>query len=81
MSIGRAKLLYVCACMFVSGICAEGIFCAFSLVTKNVKSRSKIALFFFQMHTILKFDFQKRKQLHFTEENYLYYTKKTPLFM
>ena len=29
------------------------------------------------MSAILKFDFQKRKQLHFSEENYLYYTKKT----
>ena len=29
------------------------------------------------MGTILKLDFQKRKQLHFSEENYLNYTKKT----
>ena len=29
------------------------------------------------MGAILKFDFQKRKQLHFSEENYLNYTKKT----
>ena len=28
------------------------------------------------MSAILKFDFQKRKQLHFSEENYLNYTKK-----
>ena len=28
------------------------------------------------MGTILKFDFQKWKQLHFSEENYLIYTKK-----
>ena len=28
------------------------------------------------MRVILKFDFQKRKQLHFSEENYLNYTKK-----
>ena len=28
------------------------------------------------MSTILKFDFLKRKQLHFSEENYLNYTKK-----
>ena len=29
------------------------------------------------MKAILKFDFQKRKQLHFSEDNYLNYTKKT----
>ena len=29
------------------------------------------------MSAILKFDFQKRKQLCFTEVNYLKYTKKT----
>ena len=34
---------------------------------------SKIALFF-QMSAILKFDFQKRKQLRFSEVNYLNYT-------
>ena len=28
------------------------------------------------MSAILKFDFQKRKQLYFSEENYLNYTKK-----
>ena len=30
------------------------------------------------MSTILKFDFQKRKQLCFSEVNYLNYTKKDP---
>ena len=29
------------------------------------------------MSAILKFDFQKRKQLRFSEVNYLNYTKKT----
>ena len=29
------------------------------------------------MSAILKFDFQKRKQLHFSEENYLNYKKQT----
>ena len=29
------------------------------------------------MSALLKFDFQKRKQLHFLEQNYLNYTKKT----
>ena len=28
------------------------------------------------MNAILKFDFLKRKQFHFSEENYLNYTKK-----
>ena len=31
------------------------------------------------MSAILKFDFRKRKQLNFSEENYLNYTKKTIL--
>ena len=31
------------------------------------------------MSAILKFDFQKRKQLHFSEVNYLNYTKKDPI--
>ena len=42
-----------------------------------MKSRSKIALF--QMSAILKFDFQKREQLRFSELNYLNYTKKDPI--
>ena len=46
-----------------------------------MKSRSKIALF--EMNVFLKFDFQKkkRKQLRFSEVNYLNYTKKTRLCM
>ena len=31
------------------------------------------------MSTILKFDFQKRKQLCFSEVNYVNYTKKDPI--
>ena len=31
------------------------------------------------MSAILKFDFQKRKQLRFSEINYLNYTKKNPI--
>ena len=31
------------------------------------------------MSAILKFDFQKREQLRFSEVNYLNYTKKTPI--
>ena len=34
---------------------------------------------FFQMSAILKFDFQKREQLRFSEVNYLNYTKKDPI--
>ena len=33
------------------------------------------------MGAILKFDFQKRKQLRFSEVNYLNYTKKTQFYM
>ena len=33
-------------CMYVSDISAEGIFVTFPWLLKNVKSRSKIALFF-----------------------------------
>ena len=33
------------------------------------------------MSAILKFDFQKRKQLRFSEVNYLSYTKKTQFCM
>ena len=33
--------------------------------------------FFFQMGAILKFDFQKRKQLHTSKESNLNYTSKT----
>ena len=32
------------------------------------------------MSAILKFDFQKRKQLRFSEVNYLNYTKKTQFY-
>ena len=48
-------------------ICAEGIFVTFPWWLENVKSRSKIALFFFffQMSAILTFDFQK-------ENNYVF---------
>ena len=50
-------------------------FRAFSLVTKKMQKVGQ-KWPFFQMSTILKFDFQKRKQLHFSEEKYLNYTKK-----
>ena len=64
--------------MYVSEVCAEGIFATFLWWIKNVKSRPKTTLFF-QMSTILKFAFQKRKQLRFSEVKYLNYTKKDPI--
>ena len=71
-SIGWSKYMYVCEW----DMCWRN-FCNFSLVTKNVKSRSRIALF--SMSAILKFDFQKRKQLRFSEVNYLKLHKKDPI--
>ena len=69
----KNRVSKICLCMYVSEIC--GNFCVFSLVTKKMwKVGQKQP--FFQMSTILKFDFQKRKQLHFPEENYLNYTKR-----
>ena len=55
--------------MYVSDIYAEGKCCNFSLVTKECENRSKYPPFY--ISAILKFDFQKRKQLHFSEANYL----------
>ena len=48
--IGKAKkkvnrMNKIRVCMYVSEICAEGIFVNFPWWLKNVKSRSKIALF------------------------------------
>ena len=37
-------------CMYVSEICAEGFFVTFPWCLKNVKSRSKIALFSNEHH-------------------------------
>ena len=42
-----------------------------------MKSRPKIA--FFSMSAVLKILFSKRKQLRFSEINYLNYTKKDPI--
>ena len=58
-------------------ICAEGNFVSFHWWLQNKKSRSKIALFSNESH--LTFDFWKRKQLHFSEENCLT-TQKRPNF-
>ena len=53
-------------------------FCNFSLVTKNVKSRSKMALFFQNERHFDKW-FPKKKTTTFSEVNYPDYTK-TPNF-
>ena len=65
--------------MYVSEICAEGIFLTFPQVTKNVKSRSRIA--FFQMSAILKFDFQKKKTITFFWSKLSKLHKKDPFCM
>ena len=67
-SIGWAKYVYVC----VWDMCWRH-FCNFPWWLENVKSR-----FFFKW---APFDFQKRKQLRFSEDNYLNYTKKTQFCM
>ena len=66
-------------CMYVSEICAEGIFVTFPWWLKNVKSRSKITPFSNERH--FEIWFPKREQLRFSEENYLNYTKKTQFCM
>ena len=64
-SIGWALAKYV----YVSGICAEGILQSFPWWLKNVKSRSKISLFF-KWAPFWNLISKKVKQLHFSEENY-----------
>ena len=60
----------------VSEICAEGFFVTFSCGLNDVKSRSKIAL----LSNERRFEilFLKRKQLRYSEVNYLDCTKKDP---
>ena len=65
--------------MYVSEICAVGIFVTFPWWLKNWKSRSKIALFSNERH--FETHSQKRNQLRFSEVNYLNYTKKTQFCM
>ena len=55
-------------------------FCNFSLGTKKCEKKVKNSPFF-QMSAILKFNFQKREQLSFSEVNYLNCTKKTQFCM
>ena len=50
-------------CMYVSEICAEGIFVAFPWWLKNVKSRSKIALFSNEHH--FEIWFSKKRTITF----------------
>ena len=55
-------------------------FCNFSLVTKNVKKRPKIALSSNERHFEILF-LKERKQLCFSEVNYLNYTKEIQFYM
>ena len=73
--VNRVSKIRVCMCL---RYVLKEFFVTFPWYVENVKSRSKIA-FFFQMSAILKFDFQKREQLRFSEVNYLNYTKKDPI--
>ena len=60
-------------------ICQRNFHCVFFLVTKNVKVGQILP--FCQMSAILKSNFRNRKQLPFSEANYLNYTKKTQFCM
>ena len=68
-STGWSKYVYV------KEICADGIFVSFFPWWLKMWKVGQNSLFF-QMIAILKFDFQKRKQLRFSEDD-LNYTKKT----
>ena len=61
-------------CIYVSEICAEGIFVSFPWWLKNVKSRSKIAPFSNEHH--FEILFPKKETITFFEEIYLTYTKR-----
>ena len=73
--IGWAKYMYVCEW----DMCWRN-FCNFSLVTKNVKRMSKMTLFF-KWAPFWNLISKKGKQLHFSEVNYLNFTKKTQFCM
>ena len=66
--------------MYVCILCkwdmCRRIFLCLPLRLKHLETRTTTTFFFFQMGTILKFDFQTRIQLHFSEENYLGYAKR-----
>ena len=63
--------------MYVSEICAEGIFVTFPWWVQTVKSRSKIALF--QISAILKFDVQRKKTIRFFWSKVSKLHKKDPI--
>ena len=60
--------------MYVSEICAEGIFVTFPWWLKILKSRLKIALFSNERH--FEIWLPKKKTITFSEINYLNYTKR-----
>ena len=71
------KVSKIRVCMWVRY--AEGIFVTFRCWLKNVKSRSRIALFSNERH--FEIWFPKREQLCFSEVNYINYTKETQFCM
>ena len=72
-SIGWAKYM----CMYVSEICAEGIFVTFTWWLKNVKSRSEIALFSNERH--FEIWFPKKKTITFFWSKLSKLHKKDPI--
>ena len=64
-------------CMYVSEICAEGIFVTFPRWLKNVKSRSKIALFSNERH--FEIWFPKKKTITFFWSKLSKLHKKDPI--
>ena len=63
--------------MYVSEICAEGIFVTFPWWLENVKSRSKIALFSNERH--FEIWFPKKKTITFFWSNLSKLHKKDPI--
>ena len=66
-------------CMYVSEICAEGIFVTFPWWLKNVKSRSKITLFLHEHH--FEIWFPKKKTITFFWSKLSKLRKKTQFCM
>ena len=67
----------ICVCMYVSEICAEGIFVTFPWWLKNVKSRSKIALFSNERH--FEIWFPKKRTITFFWSKLSKLHKKDPI--
>ena len=63
--------------MYVNEICAEGIFVTFPWWLKNVKSRSKIALFSNERHFVIWFS--KKKTITFFRSKLSKLHKKDPI--